>query len=140
MKNNKGFTLVELLATLVVLGIIMAIAVPNVISVVQKNRKKTLIEDAKKMLSMAQYKVAKENVTVTRTYTLRELDITEELKKGPNGELYDRNNSKVVFSSSGTYTVFLDEPGYTCIDGLNEGDLYNDTNKTIEILSDSCSN
>ena len=139
MKNNKGFTLVELLATLVVLGIIMAIAVPNVISVVQKNRQKTLIEDAKKMLSMAQYKVAKENVTDDKKYTLSELDITEELKKGPNGELYKRDKSRVEFSS-GTYTVYLYEQDHTCIEGLTEEDLYKDTNKTIEELSDSCSN
>jgi type IV pilus assembly protein PilA len=34
MKNNKGFTLVELLAVIVVLAIILAIAVPRVISVI----------------------------------------------------------------------------------------------------------
>lgn|SRR5574344_80743 len=36
MKNNKGFTLVELLAVLVILAAIITIAVPNVISMSKK--------------------------------------------------------------------------------------------------------
>ena len=30
-KNNRGFTLVELLASIVILGILMAIAVPTIL-------------------------------------------------------------------------------------------------------------
>ena len=41
-KNSLGFTLIELIATITILGIIMLIAVPNVISVVTKNKKSNL--------------------------------------------------------------------------------------------------
>ncbi|MEG0617844.1 MAG: prepilin-type N-terminal cleavage/methylation domain-containing protein, partial [Bacilli bacterium] len=34
MKNKKGFSLVELLATIIILGIVIVIAVPNIIKIV----------------------------------------------------------------------------------------------------------
>ena len=42
-KNNKGFTLVELLAVIVILGLLMAIAIPSVTKYITQSRKKTLI-------------------------------------------------------------------------------------------------
>ena len=57
MKNNKGFTLVELLAVLSVLAVLMLLAVPNVIGVVQRDKNKTYVEDAKKLVTLAEYKI-----------------------------------------------------------------------------------
>ena len=42
-KNEKGFTLVELLAVIVILGLLMAIAIPSVTKYITQSRKKTLI-------------------------------------------------------------------------------------------------
>ena len=39
-KNNKGFTLVELLAVIIILGIILAIAIPNIQNIIQQTRQK----------------------------------------------------------------------------------------------------
>lgn len=55
--NKKGFTLVELLAVVVILGVIMTVAIPNVVSTLDKNKKETFIEDAKKVISAAEYKI-----------------------------------------------------------------------------------
>ena len=41
--NKKGFTLVELLAVIVILGLLMAIAIPSVTKYITQSRKKTLI-------------------------------------------------------------------------------------------------
>ena len=41
-KNNKGFTLVELLAVIVILGLLMAIAIPSVTKYITQSRVKTL--------------------------------------------------------------------------------------------------
>ena len=43
IKNNKGFTLVELLAVIVILGLLMAIAIPSVTKYITQSRKKTLV-------------------------------------------------------------------------------------------------
>ena len=42
-KNDKGFTLVELLAVIVILGLLMAIAIPSVTKYITQSRKKTLV-------------------------------------------------------------------------------------------------
>ena len=42
MKDNKGFTLVELLAVIVILGLLMAIAIPSVTKYITQSRIKTL--------------------------------------------------------------------------------------------------
>ena len=49
--NKKGFTLIELLGVIIILSIIMLIAIPNVTSVLEKNKREKYIADAKKMIS-----------------------------------------------------------------------------------------
>ena len=55
MKNRKGFTLVELLAVVVILGLMMGIAIPNIMGIIKKQKQSTYLEDAKKMISRAEY-------------------------------------------------------------------------------------
>lgn len=57
MKSSKAFTLIELLAVVVILGVIMTIAIPNIVSTIDKNKKETFLEDAKQMISSAEYKI-----------------------------------------------------------------------------------
>ena len=58
--NRKGFTLIELLAVIVILSIIMIVAVPNVLSVISKQEKNAFVNDAKKLITMAKYKMAQD--------------------------------------------------------------------------------
>lgn len=53
MKNKKGFTLVELLAVIVILGIIMVIATKSVMDSVNESRKKTKYMAAKEIVEIA---------------------------------------------------------------------------------------
>ena len=64
MKNKKGFTLVELLAVIVVLGVILSIAATSVINVIKANRAKTfsktmdvVVQSAKSILAGKEIKV-----------------------------------------------------------------------------------
>ena len=57
MKNKKGFTLIELLAVIIILGVIMTIAIPNIVSTLDKNKRDSLINDAKRVISSAKYTV-----------------------------------------------------------------------------------
>jgi type IV pilus assembly protein PilA len=59
MKKEKGFTLVELLAVIVILGIILAIAIPAIGNVIDKSENqaheanKALIENAARLADVA---------------------------------------------------------------------------------------
>ena len=52
MQNKKGFTLVELLAVIAILGILVAIAVPSTLAISNKI-KKNMWENKKKLVSTA---------------------------------------------------------------------------------------
>ena len=54
MKNNKGFTLVELLAVIVVLALIIGIAVPNAISLSNKSKKRMYISKIDMIIKAAE--------------------------------------------------------------------------------------
>lgn len=54
LKNKKGFTLVELLAVIVVLAIIILIAMPSVMSAMDKARKNSLVTEASEIVKIAQ--------------------------------------------------------------------------------------
>jgi len=54
MNNKKGFTLVELLAVIVVLAIIILVAMPNVLSAMDKARRNALVTEASEFAKIAQ--------------------------------------------------------------------------------------
>jgi len=53
LNNEKGLTLVELLAVIVILGIIAAIAIPSIGNILQNSREKAVIADAQNVLAAA---------------------------------------------------------------------------------------
>ena len=55
--DRKGFTLIELLAALVILALLMAIAAPNIMSILNNQKNTIYVEDAKKLATVAAYKV-----------------------------------------------------------------------------------
>lgn len=99
--NNKGFTLIELLASMVILAAIMAIAVPNIMGILNNSKADTYVEDAKKLLSLAEYKIRGNPDLIPTTVggctklTLKYLD-NSEFKNAPNNGSYDKENSFVV--------------------------------------------
>lgn len=97
--NNKGFTLVELLAAMVILAAIMAIAVPNVMGILNNSKADAYVEDAKKMLSLAEYKVranpSLRPASGSCKILLKDLD-NSEFKSAPNNGEYDLEKSFVI--------------------------------------------
>lgn len=105
--KNKGFTLTEVLATLVVLGILMLIAIPNISGMMKKQRVNQLISDSTNMIETAKIKVSKDrylkkpNVGECIIYPLDYLNDNGNIEKGPNGGSYDQFESFVVYTRIG---------------------------------------
>ncbi len=107
MKDNKGFTLIELIAAITILSIIMLVVIPNVMSISIKNKNRTYINDANKLVVLAKYlfesdpNIEKPTNNKCLKIRLRKLDQTE-LEKGPENGNYDLDNSYVVIKYNNT--------------------------------------
>lgn len=128
--NKKGFTLVELLVTIVILAIIMLIAVPNIMNTIERNRQDTYIETAKRMITLAEYEyrsdtsIPEPEEDECVIFFLRMLDLDDE--NGPNGGTYDKDYSYVVMTKENdifTYYATLfeakEDNGTTSRTGVN---------------------
>jgi prepilin-type N-terminal cleavage/methylation domain-containing protein len=63
IKSKKAFTLIELLAVIVILGLLMAIAIPSVTKYITESRKKTVVS------TIGNYITAMVNEVNDLTYT-----------------------------------------------------------------------
>lgn len=99
MGNKKGFTLIELLAVLVILSIVMSIAIPNVISTLEKSKKETYVADAVKFLSLAKTELAT-SINKPANGELVRINLAcvdnQDLTKDPDGNTYSSTNSFVI--------------------------------------------
>lgn len=122
--KNKGFTLIELLASIVILGILMTVAIPNVFRVMSESKADKYIDDAKKLISSAQYKMRVNSAYIKKpvtggciAMTLSYLD-GPEFDSAPEGGQYEREYSYVIIKNNGggkyTYIVSL-------VENLNAG-------------------
>ena len=98
--NNKGFTLVELIGSMVVLGLMMVLVVPNVVGLLNNSRETVYVEDAKKLVNIAKSKISTKKVTPPGDGQCVFLGLgyleNGEFDNPPNGGCYDVNRSFVV--------------------------------------------
>jgi type IV pilus assembly protein PilA len=80
LKNEKGLTLIELLAVIVILAIVAAIAVPAIGGIIDSSREKAILADTSAILSGAKLAVTSgsctENTTTAGNYTCNETQLT----------------------------------------------------------------
>ena len=130
MKNKKGFTLVELLAVIVVLAIVMGIAAVAITNVLDSTRKNAFVADAKQYIEGAKSIVEAELVdrmfatgstTVLGTcekdsvhaISIKDMKLKTGGETSPYGLAWDKDNSKVVVTvtddncSTFTYSIYL---------------------------------
>lgn len=161
-KSNKGFTLIELLASIVLLGILFGLGLPALTSMITTNRDKIYVNDAKKLLSQAEYKIKAASTTIEKPdpgdciiITMVYLDSTD-FDEAPNRGEYIKDASYVVVKNnngnleySAAIVERLKEGGYKGIEltkedllrgsnaikyvkGINESDL-----KIVEAVDES---
>ena len=116
-KNNSGFTIVELLAAMVVLGILMTVAIPSVFELLNDQRSDTYVKDALKLASNMDNKLRSDNkITVPRRGGCVAINLTymdnNTFEEGPYGSEYDRWASFVVAkrnpaASNEEYTYYV---------------------------------
>jgi type IV pilus assembly protein PilA len=69
LKNDRGLTLVELLAVIVILGIIAAIAVPSIGSIISKSKNDAKVAEAIQIINGARLANASDSTATTWTHT-----------------------------------------------------------------------
>jgi len=113
-RNEKGLTLIELLAVIVILAIIAAIAIPSVSGIINKSKDKTEIANAHLIIDAARNKFSMENLvpnaTVTsETVTLQQLVDEGYLEQAPK----DPKAANTTYLGTGTGTVTSVTATYT---------------------------
>lgn len=147
IKNNKAFTLIELMVVISLLAIILVFALPNISSTLERNKKDQMINDAKDMVEKAKNYILMGNQCLENKCFLNNIDSKKEIKTSPFGKDYDRNNSYVLISSSieidsgiktYTYSVYLTD-GTMCIEEKeNSTDISNFNKKNKYDLVVEC--
>ncbi|MEQ6355015.1 prepilin-type N-terminal cleavage/methylation domain-containing protein [Lysinibacillus sp. M3] len=108
LKNQKGLTLIELLAVIVILAIIAAIAIPAIGNIINNSKDKAILSDAAGVLAGAKIAIADGACgdTTQDTVTCKE----EVLKDVFEGEL-DPNDKVTYTKADKKYIIHYSELG-----------------------------
>jgi type IV pilus assembly protein PilA len=108
--NQKGFTLIELMIVIAIIGILAAIAVPNFISYRDKAYCSGAEADARSIANIiSDYFAIPTNVSATNT-----TDGTNVVTIGGNAYTLSNTNTATVASAAGVYTIVVTDVSTRC--------------------------
>ena len=105
MNNKSGFTLVELLAVITIIALISLIAIPNIVGLTDGIRKDNMLDDAKRLISIAKYQVNKDyGIRVSREHIFyfNQLNVNGDITNDPDGGNYEESVSYVKYTNDGS--------------------------------------
>jgi len=109
MKNKNGFTLIELLGVIAVISLISLIAIPNIVGLTSGVKKDSMLDDAKKLISLAKREIsvnAELRSSPPHTFTFAELNVNGDIENDPDGGQYDPTNSYVTYKIENNTAIY----------------------------------
>lgn len=101
-KNSKGFTMVEIIAVVAILGILIMVTMPRLLSLVTSSKDEIYVQDAKKLIAQARYVMGKNSNEIEKpmagNYIVLSLNYlgSTNFSSPPNGGSYLTEASFVV--------------------------------------------
>jgi type IV pilus assembly protein PilA len=106
LKNEKGLTLVELLAVVVILGIIAMIAIPSIGGIINNTKKNAHRANAQIIVDAARYMIVSEGFTPAADGVTQSITYTDLLGNGfLEKEIRDPQASSQKYNGATTVTV-----------------------------------
>lgn len=127
LKNEKGLTLVELLAVIVILGIIAAIAVPSIGNIIENSRIKAAKADALNAISAGQLYFAENDETEVTLEKLQTEGYMKDL-----GTLESGKTTGKVINATATDAIKINATAT-----YKDGKTVTFTNATVKQINDS---
>jgi type II secretion system protein G len=122
MKRQKGFTLIELLIVVAIIGIIAAIAIPNLLNAINRGRQKRTMSDIRSIATALEAYSVDFNfypkglsdgvITILNPYITPTF-----IKRLPTNDGWNQALQLNIDSNGQTYTIYSQAKGGTAIPG-----------------------
>jgi type II secretion system protein G len=141
MRRQKGFTLIELLIVVAIIGIIAAIAIPNLLNAINRGRQKRTMADMRSIATAIEsYQVDfnryPTGVTDAQVTTMNDYLTPTYIKKMPNVDGW--NQPLCAYATGDSYTVWSPGKGNatSCValSAINGGAGGSTTDFTAQII------
>ena len=109
--KKRGFSLIELLAVIIILGVLMLIAVPSVTNYINNSRKEVYVNTGKELIKGASHLVTKGKIDIDDTNTTYYIpytciDMDKDEAKSPYGDL-EEAYVVVTVNEDGNYDYYF---------------------------------